>query len=199
MESLSVKLRNKIGTFVWFIDYYIYLFTRFFKKIPQLKNPSSILIIETAGIGDTIGAIPVIKTLKQHYPKAKIDILVSEQISPLLQNNIYLNKIIPYLDFKSTLTQIKGIYDLAVLLAPGSKKISKMLKNAGIPFRIGCTRRGISQGKGFYLTKKAKPVRGITHTIDNNLNVLKTINITATNRTPELFTTKQEDKDISDF
>lgn len=194
MESLKVKIRNSLGTFVWFADYGFYKITKLFTKTPELNNPKNILVVEIAGIGDTIGATPVIRTLKEYYPDANIDALVSEQASPLLQCNPHLRNILVYSNL--TLKRIKNKYNLAVLLAPGSGKISRLLKEAKIPFRIGCTRRGITQGKGFYLTLKAKPLMGITHTIDNNLNVLKTLDMVTSNRAPELFTSKSEDNAV---
>jgi lipopolysaccharide heptosyltransferase II len=198
MEDTSRRIRNSIGTFVWFLDYYVWLAGSLFrKKAHPPENPKSILVVDLCGIGDVIGSTPVVYALKERYREAGVDMLVSEETVPLLLNNPFIRSIIPF--NSETQKKIRNNYDIAVLLAPGSRKISRLLKDAKIPFRIGCRRRGIPEGKGFYLTRKAKPFSGIHHTIDSNLNVLKTIGINAKNRTPKLFTTSREDKNLALF
>ncbi|MBU1204262.1 MAG: glycosyltransferase family 9 protein [Nanoarchaeota archaeon] len=197
MEDLPTRIKNKLQDTILLIDYYLFKTRDIFKKTPVLKNPSRILVVEIAGIGDTIGATPVITALKQHYPESRIDILTSILTKSILLNHPDISNILVY--DKNTLPQIKNKYSLAVLLASGSKKIGKLLKDANIPFRIGCTKRGATQGKGFYLTKKARPLKGITHTIENNLNVLRTIGITATENIPRIYSTKKEDQAIENL
>ncbi|MEK6940792.1 MAG: glycosyltransferase family 9 protein [Nanoarchaeota archaeon] len=191
MERLRFKLLRKLRTVFWYLDYIIWKIFSFRKFKPQLK-PKSILIIELKYIGDLIVSTPTISALKEHFPKAKIDIAVPVGMKDVLYNNPHLNKIIEW-NPKNLPNSIPN-YDLAIILHPGSFKISTLTKH--IPFRIGSCRAGILEGKGFFLHRKTKPTKKWKLKILDNLDVIKTIGITTKDIFPKIYTDPKVEKTI---
>lgn len=187
----------KFGVFLrgiaWWIDYLDWLvFSPFkFKNFP--KKIDRILVVEQIGIGDLIVTIPVIRALKKKF-NCKIDVLVAKGFEDVLYGNKNIDDIIssPY-EIK------KRKYDLAVLLHPdrnvGNYKISKLLFKS-VPFRIGCTRVGFLEGKGFFMNRKTKPSIKLKHKIDDNLDVVKTISVFSNDKSLKLFVDSKVDKKI---
>lgn len=50
---------------------------------PASREPASILIIQTAKIGDYICTTPLIRALRDRYPAARLSLLVQEMVEPL--------------------------------------------------------------------------------------------------------------------
>ncbi|MFH1578394.1 MAG: glycosyltransferase family 9 protein [Candidatus Omnitrophota bacterium] len=67
--------------------------------MPEKKR---ILIINPFGIGDVLFSTPLIRNLRFYFPDAFIAVAVQKRILPVLENNPYINKIIPFSrgDFK---------------------------------------------------------------------------------------------------
>jgi len=90
----------------------------------SMINPSKILVLQTAFIGDVILTTPFLRHLKDIFPKAKIDILCIPQTKQVLQNNPFINEIIIFdkrikvnklASFLNTILQIKANkYDLGI-------------------------------------------------------------------------------------
>jgi heptosyltransferase-2 len=70
------------------------------------------------------------------------------------------------------------------------------LLKAGIKYRVGGTKTGITYGKGFFLHKKAFPNNKWQHKIDDNLDIIRFINIHPTTRRLELSLNPQVEKNI---
>src|SRR3989344_7286184 len=175
MESLSKKIENKIKNIALFADYFLFFLLCPIKLKPFPKQIKNILIIDLLEIGDLIVTTPVIRALRQKYPNAKIDFLLKEKMKDVLSGNPNLNEIIPY--NKNILNYLKTKnYDLSILLHPGSFKISLLLLKSRAKYRVGCTKSGISEGKGFFLNKKIFPNTTIQHKIEDNLDVVRAIN-----------------------
>jgi len=205
MKPFRTKIEFLLQTLVWYLDYTIYLlFSPYkFKKIP--KTIKNILIIELIYIGDLIAITPTIKALKQKFPESNINLMTLKEMEPVLSGNPKISKIISYKkedfqDKKKIINNLKNKYDLAIILHPnpkiGAKKISKIIKKAKIPFRIGCTKVGLREGKGKYLHRKTKPTIKLKHKIDDNLDVIKTLKIKPEEKKLELYTLKEIDKKI---
>ncbi|MCF8369809.1 MAG: glycosyltransferase family 9 protein [Bacteroidales bacterium] len=83
---------------------------------------NSILIIQTASIGDVILATPVIEKLHQHYPMAKIDFLLKKGNEELFAGHPFLHKVLvwdkrqkKYQNFRDLLHAVRDQkYDLVV-------------------------------------------------------------------------------------
>ncbi|MBL7147229.1 MAG: glycosyltransferase family 9 protein [Nanoarchaeota archaeon] len=210
METFTKKLANLFRILAWYRDYVLFKSIKLFtgtKKLP--KNIQNILVIELLYIGDVIAITPTIRALKQKFPDAKIDVMLRPSMADVLTRNPNINKIITYdkqdfeQKFNAIVNEIKGKYDLAILFHPGvdigNYKVSKLLKNAQIPFRIGCTKVGFLEGKGFFMHRKTKPTFRIKHKVEDNLDVIRTIGVNITDKHLELYITKQAEKYITNL
>lgn len=202
METFAKKLTNLLRILVWYADYTLFRSIQLLngeKKLP--KTFKNILIIELLYIGDVIAITPSIRALKQRFPYSNIDVMLRPSMEEVLIKNPNINKILTYdkqdfeKGFDTVTNKIKGKYDLAILFHPGidigNYKISKLLKNAEIPFRIGCTKTGFLEGKGFFLHRKTRPTFILKHKINDNLDVIKTIGVDTKDKHLEIYTTKE--------
>lgn len=164
-----------------------------FKKFP--KHIRKVLVVDLFNIGDLIVATPVIRALRYHYPKAQIDMLVKKSMQAVLANNPHLNHTIPYTTENETLQRIqKEGYDLGIILHPGSLKVSFLLLRGGVKYRIGCTKAGITYGKGFFLHKKIFPNNRWQHKSEDNLDVIRAIKIQPLDKHLEIYAAPETEK-----
>ena len=95
----------------------------------QLSNiqPNRILVITLRFLGDTLLATPLISSLKQAYPDAKIDVLTFKANAAMLENNPDINQLITLsvkpkaLDFLKLLGRLFKRYDLAISTQAGDR------------------------------------------------------------------------------
>lgn len=209
MRSKTAKIKGFLRNLAWTIDYGTYLFAspyKFKKKPETFKN---ILIIEMLYIGDLIVITPTIRAVKKAYPEAKITVMTQTSMRDVLTENPNVDEVMSYTNeeinhkFNRIANTLKNKYDLAIILHPGieigSYRMSKLLLKARIPFRIGCTKVGILEGKGYFLNRETKPTFKLKHKIEDNLDVIKTIGIQSEDRTLELHTTNESDEYIKDL
>src|SRR5437762_2432952 len=57
-----------------------------FKKRITLPDEAHILVVKLAGIGDLLLATPALKALRESYPRARIDLLVTPDSAGLLNS-----------------------------------------------------------------------------------------------------------------
>jgi len=188
MKRLRFRIEDKARIFINYLDYYFFKLTHLPKQPPEIKK---IIVIELKYIGDIIVSTPVYTALKQRFPNAKIDVAVPKGMEDILFGNKNINKIVTMDKEKPALDET---YDLGIILHNGTKKISKLLKQKA-KFRIGCTRVGISEPKGYYLHRKTKPSKW-QHKVFDNLDVLKTIGINVINPKLELFVNPKARKSV---
>jgi ADP-heptose:LPS heptosyltransferase len=81
------------------------------KRVLLGNDVKSILLIRIGSLGDVVRSSVVIKLLKTKYPEAKIDMLTSSGVIPVLEHNIDINQIVT-LDELSQL----GSYDWIINL-----------------------------------------------------------------------------------
>lgn len=210
METFTKKIANLLRILAWYGDYVLFKTLKLFtgtKKLP--KNIRDILVMELLFIGDVIAITPSIRALKQKFPNANIDVMLRPSMADVLVGNPNIRNILTYdkqdfeKRFSSMIKGIKGRYDLAVLLHPGidigNYRISKLLKNARIPFRIGCTKVGLLEGKGFFMHRKTKPTFKLRHKIEDNLDVVRIIRADTSDKRLELYTTKEAEQYIDEL
>ncbi len=58
-------------------------------------SPKKILIIRFSSIGDLVLTSPVYRCLKSRYPNAQLHLVVKQKLSTVLENNPYIDRIIP--------------------------------------------------------------------------------------------------------
>ncbi|MEM4259832.1 MAG: lipopolysaccharide heptosyltransferase II [Candidatus Woesearchaeota archaeon] len=120
-----------------------------------------ILLFKIGAIGDTLMTTPLVRQLRKNYPKAKIDYLIGNIASQVLEENPNINKIVKFdenIFFKKKILQwrdlIKKIkqnnYDVVFVLDK-HWIFNLTAKLFGIKERIGFDRMG---KEGIFLTKK---------------------------------------------
>jgi len=57
-------------------------------------KPSSILIIKLSAIGDVVHSLPLLSVLRGNYPRARIDWLVEEEASKIIEGHSGLNRVL---------------------------------------------------------------------------------------------------------
>jgi heptosyltransferase-2 len=153
-----------------------------------------ILIIQTAFIGDVILITPLIRSTKELYPDANIDVLVVPAAAGLLENNPHINRVLSYPKRKSPLKSMKHIvqslkqqaYDIAI--SPHSSgRTHLILYLARIPIRIGFDRGTAAR----LLSLKIPHPRGM-HKSAKNLQLLKLISDKDFSQQTELFPSEKD-------
>ncbi len=191
------RLEDKTRDIVQNLDYLVYLLLNPFKFKQFPKVIKKILIVELFNIGDVIVITPALKALKQAYPDAEIDVLIKPGMQQVLQNNRNVTNCIQFSSFSEILKKIKKQnYDLGIILHPGSLQVSLLLLLARVKFRVGCTKSGITYGKGFFLNRKVFPNNVMQHKIEDNLDVLRSIHISPKNNNLELYPSVESEKKI---
>jgi len=166
--------------------------------MPERKR---ILIINPFGIGDVLFCTPLIRNLRFYYPDAFIAVAVQKKVAPVLENNPYINKVIPFSrgDFKDLSRQSKAkalkllfktiaeilrerfnlYFDLSL-----EHRYSLLLKLFGIRPRIGYNYKN----RGRFLTHKID-IQGYTdkHVVEYHLGLLNFLGIKPQFRNLELF------------
>ncbi len=119
---------------------------------PKLQFPSGsrILVCRTDRIGDLLLAIPVAESIKLRHPDCEVHVMASLYASPLLENNPRIDGIVRVQHDQLTkngryrkelLAKISNTgYSAAVVIFP-DRNICRLLYKAGIPHRIGTSRR----------------------------------------------------------
>lgn len=179
-----------------------------------MKNrPKSFLIINPFGIGDVLFSTPLIRSLKENFPSAKIFYLCNRRAYPVLKNNPLVNKIFVYErdEFEavkkvSKLSWIKKIInfvseikkesiDVAVDLSLNSQ-FGFFAWFAGIKKRIGFDYKK----RGRFLTEKIK-MNGFEgkHVIEYYLDLLQFLKVKPLSLQMELFIDERDKFWCKDF
>jgi len=141
----------------------------------QLQPDAHILVVKLAGIGDLLLATPALQALRDTYPQATIDLLVTPDSAGLLDgwnvinNIIVLNKYLfdylgQMLRHPSTLSQLTPLFQQlrqssydAVLLMHHLTLPFGRLKYQMLTFATGAKWRvGLDNGHGWFLNAKVK-------------------------------------------
>ncbi len=168
----------------------------------KLAPNAHILVIKMAGIGDLLLATPALRALRETYPQARIDLLVTPASGGLLNgwdaiDNIFvLDKYLfdyPQQILKnprnlSRLTPLwhqlrDGHYDAVLLLHHltlpfGRLKHQTLLRATGAKWRVG-----LDNGHGWFLNVRVKDEGfGAMHEAEYNLAIAEAVGATTTNK-----------------
>lgn len=148
-----------------------------------------ILIVRTDRIGDVLLSTPVIKALRENYPKSYIAMLVSPYTKDIVVGNPFLDEVLIYdkdtlhksffSSVKFALELRKKKFALAVILHP-TNRVHLITWLAAIPVRLGFDRK-----LGFLLTMSLPDEKhlGLMHEADYGLELLKEISIEVKDKT----------------
>jgi len=110
--------------------------------------PQRILVITLRYLGDTLMATPLLRSLKQAYPHAQIDVLTTAANLGVLVGNADIHRVIPLtskriLSFAGLLFRLFRQYDLAIAAQAGDRPL--LCAFAAGKIRIGFVDAGESQ------------------------------------------------------
>ena len=161
----------------------------------------SVVVIQTAFIGDVILTLPLVQAVRALYPQASIDLVVVPKSKELFDNHPDVRGVIVY-DKRGIDRGIRGLrkvaqllrsrsYDLA-LIPHRSLRSAALARLAGIPERVGFNRSA-----GRILLTAAAIYRRDIHEIDRNLSLLERVAGTSPARQlPRLFPSSADAKRI---
>ena len=144
-------------------------------------DPSRLLVIQTAFLGDLILTSPLIRALKERFPRTNLEVLARKENSPVLEDNPFVDEVIPY-DKRGRDAGMGGMirmagrlrarrYDLCV--SPHRSLRSALLAAAaGIPHRIGMAD---SPGRRFY--HDLVPKDRALHELERHLELVRAVGV----------------------
>ena len=154
---------------------------RLFRKQSPIhpEQTKTICVIRTAYIGDVVMTLPLLPALKQIFPDAHISVLTSTAAAPLLFNNPYVDKILPYDPFwfyqtslKTWLSFIKRLrhhhFDLVIESRADIREIAMIVYWMKARHTVS-----YDVGGGGYLLTDVVPYPGLTHKVDYHLNIAR--------------------------
>ena len=100
----------------------------FNKTHPETKN---ILVISLSNIGDVVLTLPVIDTLKENFPNARINVIVGPKVPELLDNDFRINLIV-----YDKRIPFKGKIGFLIYLMKQKFDVIVDLRQSGFPFLL---------------------------------------------------------------
>jgi lipopolysaccharide heptosyltransferase II len=142
-----------------------------------VEQPKSILVIQTAFIGDVILATALIEKLHQFYPDAHVDFLVRKGNETLLTNHPFLREVIVFdkkRKYKNLFLLINKIrkskYDVLINVQRFATT-GLIATFSGAKEKIGFDKNPLS----IFYTKKIKHEVGQLHEVDRNQKLIRAI------------------------
>ncbi|MFM9839535.1 MAG: glycosyltransferase family 9 protein [Cyclobacteriaceae bacterium] len=140
-----------------------------------MEQPKSIIVIQTAFIGDVILATALIEKLHQFYPKAGIDFIIRKGNETLLTNHPFLREVIVFdkkRKYKNLFLLISKIrkskYDVLINVQRFATT-GLIATFSGAKVRIGFDKNPLS----FLYTKKIKHQIGQLHEVERNQKLIE--------------------------
>lgn len=196
MKSIIIKIIVKLLVIIQIIlFFFIRIISNNNKKDKNLHK--KILIIKLWAIGEVILSTPVIKTVKENFPKSFVAVLVGKKSAEILKNNIYIDKLIPvdeklFLDFKisqiiSLIKHIKKMNFDILINMHHSVLLTIFSLLLYIPFRVGFNRNGEGVTNTIYVKPSHKK-----HKIDEYLSLTEAIGLKSSSKQPNIFLNEDE-------
>jgi len=161
-------------------------------------NINKILCIKPRGIGDIILSTIVLENLKAAFPHSEIHYLTEEFAKRAVENNPFVSKILTFNKKEFVLSIIRQVrkekYDL-VFDFWSNPKSAQITFFSGAKYRVGYEKRGRKYAYN-YLGKNGTMGE---HAAEDNLVLLKAINIPITSKRIIYQTTKDEKKFAENF
>lgn len=148
-----------------------------------LPKPEKILVIAMRYLGDVLLTTPLIRSLRQAYPDAQLDVLVFGVTASMLEGNPDINRIITtpnrprFADYRQLFRQICRKYDLAIATQAGDRPFLYTLLAA--PLRVAAVppKKATGWRKRFFVQHWTEFDDENTHTVLQHLKLLELINV----------------------
>ena len=169
----------------------------------EVNDYHKILILQTAFAGDVVLTTPLVRRMKEIFPKAEIHFLVKPDANNLLKNNPHIHSILSYdkrRSEKGLLPLLKWMialrnehFDVA-LIPHRSIRSALLVWGAGIPRRIGFCRSA-----GSFLFTDVVPYLNDVHEVERNLQLLRVFGENHAILPPELYPGPEEKEEVDQF
>jgi ADP-heptose:LPS heptosyltransferase len=145
----------------------------------SVKPDIRILVSRTDAIGDVMLTLPLCGLLKEHLPKCKIIFLGRSYTAPVLRRCSDIDIVMNYdewTDNSKAIAELKSLHVDAVIHVFPNKRVAQLACNAGIPLRIGTSRRWYHW---FYCNKRVfvKRKNSPFHEAQLNIKLLQALGI----------------------
>ncbi len=148
----------------------------------QIKQ--NILVMRLSSLGDIVLLSPVFKNIKEHWPNAKITLLVKEQFAQALSGHPDIDEIMVFKDFISTLRDIRAQRFTHLLDMHATLRTILLSAFSGIENKKRYNKNFLAR-RIYVKFKFASPVLE-KHTLEKYLAVLQDWNIPVKHHTPNL-------------
>ncbi|MBO7605409.1 MAG: glycosyltransferase family 9 protein, partial [Elusimicrobiaceae bacterium] len=148
------------------------------------QTKQNILVMRLSSLGDIVLLSPVFKNIKEHWPNAKITLLVKEQFAQALSGHPDIDEIIVFKGFLSTLRDIRAQHFTHLLDMHATLRTILLSAFSGIENKKRYNKNFLAR-RIYVKFKFASPVLE-KHTLEKYLAVLQDWNIPVKYRTPNL-------------
>ncbi|MGZ8157176.1 MAG: putative lipopolysaccharide heptosyltransferase III [Methylobacter sp.] len=146
-------------------------------------KPARILVIAMRYLGDVLLTTPLIHSLRQAYPDARLDVLVFRNTASILEGNPDISRIITtpnrpkFPDYWQLFRQLFRQYDLAITTQAGDRPFLYTLLAA--PLRVAAVppKKNTGWWKRFFVQHWIEFDDDNTHTVLQHLKLLDLINV----------------------
>ena len=156
-----------------------------------------ILVIQTAFIGDAILTLPLLQSLKVHYPESSIDVIVVPRTAEIFAHHPAIGQIIQY-DKRGNDRGLKGLWRLRNKLIGQKYDLvivpHRSLRSAFLTWLLKPTMSiGFDKSAGHWLFKKTVRYNSLAHEIERNLSLLSPLKLPEVGTgLPRLYPSKED-------
>jgi heptosyltransferase-3 len=146
-------------------------------------KPKRILVIAMRYLGDVLLTTPVLHSLRQAYPDARLDVLVFRNTASMLEGNPDIDHIITtpnrpkFADYKQLFRQLCRRYDLAVATQCGDRPFLYAVMAAPQRIAVVPPKNNTGWWKRFFVQRWTEFDDDNTHTVLQLLKLLDLINV----------------------
>ena len=156
----------------------------------------SILVVQTAFIGDVVLVIPLLKAIHNFWPDTYLDVMVRPPAQNLVETLPYVRSVIVY-DKYGTDRGIRGIKKISRLLRENLYDVAfiphRSFRSGLIPYLTGVPGRiGFSKGGGRLFHTRSIPYPRGSHEIQRNLKLLSPLGKKPAAEPPEVIPTTED-------